>query len=772
MGLMQNSIETIVKPTKYLMSNSIETIIKPTKLESYSDIISKKSIGYFKEPKEDSLKLKSNFNEKLINIYDDPFKKTYKDKFLLNETYNTKEISKQKESTKILLDTLIKSNNINIFSTKIHQYKTNFNQSGLSKFITITPESVEELLAIIPQEVKGKTDIAELSMHAKRVLLRVVSKLNTRLFDRHFENLPILPTNKEQYCYLMRELAKAASVEVLPVSEKSLHQYYSAMQSLEDVLPKTDIASLHIQLQMPRRVFVERAQIATSKLSDAEKRKVFDHFGFEIRDGKMSGYPVDMNTPAEEITNHVTKSAFENIRGIVNSFTQENKIILPPEQKPLEDALNDVIKVFPEFITTIGKQQHGTHTLTLDKHLLKVLQETMSHPEYKNLAAEDKKVFNIAVLLHDIAKTEGEVDKAHPFESAIDLSSIVTKMDLSLDEQERVVNMVKNHHWLEELSHVEANDETALKNVAFCFRKPNDLLMAKIFAEGDLKGVSDDFYQAHKHVLTSTQIQKVEKYLSDIYKTGIYLPQTHIPKASQIKMINPTKLGQGEQTTTNVVVNLAKHHDLTALGFDNPQLQTLVHVFRDYEVGTATLKELEKETNEGVLSTSFIDRSHFGTYYGNGAGVLLDHDPTNIIQAGTSNLGSGCKKDLKNQILAIFDSSRSGNNSLSMYSSNARTYFASKVKAELHLSDDEYAKLYQQLLECPNLDSFPNQKFKNAIQNVLKDYMKQELGHNEITVLAPKIKGIFLKGQSVNSLPYEIRKFAQDNDLPIIIFGN
>lgn len=739
------------------ISTIFEPIIKTPKAETiFKDIILKKHIDYFKEPKEDYIKLKSDFNNnKLTSIYDDPFKKTYKDKILLTKIYNNKEIIRQKESTKIILDTLIKSN----YTSKINLYTKNFKQSGLSNFITSTPVSVDELLATIPEEVQGKTDISELSMHSKRVLLRVVSKLNVSLFDRHFENLPILPKNKEQYCSLMRELAQAASVEVLPVSEKALHQYYSAMQSLEDVLPKTDIASLHLQLQMPRRVFVERAQIATSKLSDAEKRKVFDHFGFEIRDGKMSGYPVDMNTPAEGITSHITNSAFENVRKIVNSFTQENKIILPPEQKPLEDALNDVIKVFPEFLTTIGKQQHGTHTLTLDKHLLKVLQETMNHPEYKNLSIEDKKVFNIAVLLHDIAKTEGEVDKAHPFESAIDLSSIVSKTDLSLDEQERVVNMVKNHHWLEELSHVEANDETALKSIAFCFRKPNDLLMAKIFAEGDLKGVSDDFYQMHKDVLTSTQIQKVEKYLSDIYKTGIYLPQTHIPKASQIKMITPTKLGQVEQTTTNVVVNLAKHHDLTDLGFDNSQLQTLVHVFSDYEVGPATLKELEKETNEGVLSTSFIDRNNFGTYYSNGSGVLLEHEPTNIICAGASNLGSGCKKDLKSQVSGIFSKT------------DARTDISKKLKEKLHLNDDEYAKLYQQLLEAPCLESFPDPKVRKAIQEVLQGYMNKD-GHNEITVLAPKIKGIFVKHANAGDISYDIRKFAQDNDLPIIVFGS
>lgn len=704
-----------------------------------------------------------------------PIKDTFSKKILLNDisskyssTKTIKDIFKKKSSNK-LINSLINSNsspNIKNFNNKLNS----FNQSGLlSKNITRT-ESVDELVATIPEEVQGKVDISKLSMHSKRVLLRVASKLNTRLFDSHFEHFPILPKNKQEYCALMQKLAKAVSIETLPVSEKAIHEYYSAMQRLETLLPSVDISSLNVQLQMPRKVFVERAKATIDHLPEQEQRIVFDYFGFEIKDGKMSGYPVN-NTekPLEDETNHLTRQVIENLRGLVDKFTQDNRIILPAEKKPLEDALNNITKVFPEFLTTIGKQQHGTHKYTLDLHLLKVLQESMKNPEYQKLTVNEKKMFNMAILLHDISKTESIIDRAHPFESALDMSCIVQKMNLPIEQQERIVNMVKNHHWLEQISNVTVSDDEALKSIAFSFRKPNDFIMAKIFAESDLKGVSDSFFEALKGVLHSEQLQKVEQYLSNMYKTGIYFPQTHIPKASEIRL-NPIKIGNREQLTENVVVELTKHNNLKALGFDNSQLETFVHTFNDYETGITTLRELAKETNEGVLSTSFIDRNNYATYYSKGIGVLLETEPTNIIQAGKTNLGSGTKKDLKNQLLEIFDSSLQ-TNYVGAERKNPRTEFSSKLKAELHLNDEEYAEFYQQLTFAQNLDSISNKRVKSAIEKVANSYLQKDM-HNEVTVLAPKIRGIFVKHTQAEEIPYSIRKFAQDNDLPIIVFGN
>lgn len=714
--------------------------------------------------------LKSSKNKDFSSLKKDIFGKNYKNDLSL---YSPKDkFAKDLFNNDIFKNKPNKNYSSLINSQFINQLKSlnagKFNQSNaLSGLTSRTSQSVEELIQTIPDEVSGITDISELSMRSKRVLLRVVSKLNTKLFNSRYEHLPILPKNKEEYCTLMQKLAKAVSLDVLPVSEQAVENYYSAMHNLENVLPQIDISALDIKLQMPRNIFEQRAKMSIEKLEEADKRKVFDYFGFEIKDGKVTGYPA--NNPEKLFDgkiNHKTQKAVEELSTLIDNFTQENRIILPTEQKPLEEALNDVVKVFPEFLTSIGKKQHGTHELTLDLHLLKVLQESMRHPDYKKLSTEDKKVLNIATLLHDIAKIEGEVDKTHQYESALDISCIIQKLDLPIEQQERIVNIVKNHHWLEILDKSSVCDEETLKSIAFSFRKPNDLLMAKIFAESDLKGVSDSFYKSHKQVLNSDKLQKVEKYLSDIYKTGIYLPQTLIPNASELR-IEPVKLGLDEKMTENTVIELSKHSDLKTLGFADSQLQTFVHVFDGEDAGIATLNELAKEANDAVLSTSYIDRNNFGTYWDKKIGVLLEADSTNIINLSDKNIGSGTKKDLKSQVFEIFE----GKNDL-FTTNNSRRDISDRLKLELGLGDGNYAKLYQELASASDFDSINDKKLKKAIQDVAQHYMKKEGSHNEATILAPKITGIFVKFTKADDIPYEIRKFAQDNDLPIILFGN
>lgn len=679
----------------------------------------------------------------------------------------------KKELEKISKDKLIK-NLVNSYITpSVLNPSNNFNQANLFSALLQRPANAEDLISTLPDEIKGKGDISTFSMQAKRTLLHVVSRLNTTLFNQEYREFPILPKNKDEYCALMQQLAQAVSIEVLPVDEKDIQNYYVAMKNLETILPTINIDSLEINLKMPREVFIARASTVVNNLPEKEQKKVFDYFGFELKDGKMSGYPV--NIPDKEIVkdaSFTTRQAIENMRSIVDKFTTQNKVILPLGQKPLEDALNDVIKVFPEFLTTIGKKQHGTHTYTLDLHILKVLQETIKNPEYKKLTDDETRIFNIAVLLHDISKAEGVVDKSHPYESALDIACIIQKLNLSENEKERIVNIVKNHHWLEQVDHVDEGDDETLKSIAFSFRKPHDFSIAKIFAEADLKGVSDEFFEKHKKTLYSNQMEKIGGYLDYIYETGVYFPQTNIPRASKLGIV-PSLLGIGNEQSNNVVVDLRKNPDLESMGFGDSKFRTFVHVFNDYEVGAATLKELAKEMNEGVLSTSYIDRYNYGTYWSKEIGVLLEAEPTNILQAGDCNLTSGKKKGLKGSILRIFDSGEStqyGKKDL-LIKTNERAKFASKIKSKLNITGKEYAELYQKLLLAPDFSFIPK-NIRLTIEEVADSYLKSGSVHNEITVLAPKVKGIFVKDKNADSVPYVLRKFAQENDLPIIIFGD
>lgn len=79
-------------------------------------------------------------------------------------------------------------------------------------------------------------------------------------------------------------------------------------------------------------------------------------------------------------------------------------------------------------------------------------QENMKNPLYKTLNASDRKVLGISTILHDINKIERvKVDQNHALTSSQTAQAIVGRMkDLSVAEKDRIIDLVKNHHWLEE----------------------------------------------------------------------------------------------------------------------------------------------------------------------------------------------------------------------------------------------------------------------------------------------------------------------------------
>ena len=161
--------------------------------------------------------------------------------------------------------------------------------------------------------------------------------------------------------------------------------------------------------------------------------------------------------------------------------------------------LNVIVKALPEFLTLIDKVQHKTHSYSVDVHTLKVLQGVMQNLKYTFLPEEDRRVLQIAVLLHDITKKEGEIDKSHPTCGAKDTGFILNKFGMTSDLRKRICLIIKNHDWLERYN----KGLTSAEDFADELKNGNDFLMLAIMAEADLKAVKRDgeFYERYKDVL-------------------------------------------------------------------------------------------------------------------------------------------------------------------------------------------------------------------------------------------------------------------------------
>ena len=649
------------------------------------------------------------------------------------------------------------------------------------------------------QNIKGKSNINELSINEKRNLLKSLVKYNTSLFDNNFNKLlesEIIPRNKDEYCSLLPKLVKAIGIDTNPVSKTLISGYEKAMYNMsksDSEFLTTPITKngFKLNLEYPRDKFISDILDKVKDLPETEKMKVFDYFGFEIKihsDGQiqMNGYPVNINNGAKlgEITNPETKAIVESVRPFVEKFTHNNKISV--DGKPeLTEQLNEITELFPEFKSIIGKKQHETHDFTLDVHILKVLQGVMQDPDYQKLPADDKKILNITTLLHDLTKADGRRDKTHPQQSAFDAYYLLEKMNLTEADKLKIYSLIKNHNWLEQYNNKNLTETERLdvaKNIAFELREGNNFEMASILAKADTKGVKENgaFFDRFKNVLEEAS-NKIANLVDNLQKTAIHLPQTKLPKASEIKVDGQnikeeiTTDSKGN-TIKNKVIYLKPDMDLGALGFEkglkSEDLNVIVHAL-DYDTQSAIFQALGQVDSDALLSASYVNYKKGNYHVFRQQGFILDIASTDIHAGTYKDFGSGCGKDLKTlKADYLFGGIRH----------DIREFMPDRLKEKLKISDEEYKKLFNEISDksISELD-ITHPHVSKAMREIFEEMeihkRKYNRNYNEWLISRPKIQGIFWEGKkgnntySINDVPEYLRKYAEENNLPIIYFG-
>ena len=658
-------------------------------------------------------------------------------------------------------------------------------------------------------ECSGKNNINELSIAEKRKLLKNLVSLNAQLFNKQFKlateslnlNTSVIPTSKEEYCSLLPKLVKSIGIDTKPLSQDVKSKYQTSIDALskeDGALAKTNFNTGDIKLELayPRETFISDMNNLLNELPPLERVKAMDYFGFEIKNrsdnvAQMNGYPINVNNGAKmsEISEPATKAVIEKMRPYVERFTNQNHISIK-DNPALADELNNIVKAFPEFLTTIGRKQHGTHDYTIDVHTLKVLQGVITNPRFQQLPSADRKILQIATLMHDLTKAEGLVDKTHPQYSAYDTYYLLEKMNLSESDKLKVYQLIKNHDWLERLNTAGRNTEAVARDIAFDLREGNSFEMASILAEADLKGVkkNDSFYLKYQDALDRGNA-KIKELVDEMQKSSIYLPQTKLPKASEIKIdgekvkIENTKDSNGNPIS-NTVIYLDKDMDLSTLGFaeglKSSDLNVLVHAL-NYENQSAIFQALGQVDSDALLSSSYVTYNKGNYHVFRTQGFILDVASTDIHAGTYMDFGSGCGKDmqtLKSQYL--FNGNRK----------DLRNFFSDEFKEMLNLTDEEYLKLYNEISDksITELDkSHPEvaKKIREMFDSM--EIHKRSLGrdYNEILISRPQIQGVFWQGKvkdsdaekhlgkkyTIDRVPEFLRKYAEENNLPIIYFG-
>ena len=438
----------------------------------------------------------------------------------------------------------------------------------------------------------------------------------------------------------------------------------------------------------------------------------------------------------------------------VEKFMLNNKVHLDPNDKDLENVLNDIITVYPEFISVIGKKQHRGDSI--DYHTFDDLKRIMNDEQFDELNSKEQRILTVATLFHDFGKSQGEIDDGHALKSAQSAKEIIKKMEVSFDEKERIYNLIKHSHWL-----VESCDS---EDLAFYFRRPNDFKMAQMFEKADSNSAGFEYAP------NSDKIKSIKKNIDKINSNGIPIFADSLP--TDITKYDVNKHGVRYIDLRDPEASVEKYG--YPKGTKVKDLKFLCHASSDNAKDFSALCDDSKDV---CLSTMLLDRSSgFSTGYNSYGAYILSGNNANIVLGGKDlsctggHRGYNYAKEAMYQRMEKLESSGMGNRN------ESREEIPNKIREELNLSKEEYIEFYNSICNLENTDEIEDVKLstnrivakeeiKSTISDI-KDFMakKRENGErgytNEFVVYNPKIEAQVVSG--------DIDRYTE-SDVPLVL---
>ena len=683
-------------------------------------------------------------------------------------------------------------------------------------------------LAVELQEIYQSQNINELSGSAKKKFLNKLIEYNTRMIfinDELQKDFPLVPVNAEEYCELLPQLVSSLGIEIKKLNENEISSFNHTMNALSNDLAKLsdkEFADLEISQEFSRNDFILTVLEKIKVLQQSEKKKVFDYFGFELKENDgtesgytITGYPINSNNSKKysQIENAETKEVIENLRNDIIRFSENNRI--KSNNPAIESLLNDMAKALPELHTLIGNKQHGIHNFDVMKHSLKVMQKIVQSEEYQKLSESDKKVILLASLLHDITKFEAHSDKTHSVKSSFDAYFITKKFNLTSEEEIKLYTLINNHEWLEYVNTAENKDNQIqrMKSVAFDLRQDNLFDMALMFTHADLRAVKNDdsFHDKTEGAIgctikgiqrslgESTDIfgKKIKEYIHELKKSQPLLPVTKIPSADIVKT-KVTKVNPDGSTNIKglyldkeglPIIKFNEVENWEELGFpegtvargiktqiksgeaDTGNIKFFVHGL-DEEYQLINFDAFSFLNSNALLSVIYAERPESKFKFYRSQGIILDVDANYVYGGGESEGGSGWKKTInefkQNYILG-------GRNE------SERLFISNLIKEATGMNDEQYIISFEENKNKSMLEIKPVEFREKLIRAFAIGTGEKE--YTEYYVSNPKPMATFAyssEGKIGNPVEYFekhenlafLTRFSKKRNLPRIVFGD
>ncbi len=517
-------------------------------------------------------------------------------------------------------------------------------------------------------------------------------------------------------------VTKLNLIEVPKEAQVNMFKYFFSNNSIADETIRnidfTQYKETGLPLEYSRKDFISDLNQVLSNVSNTQRTQILKQLNIKLtQDGNGYDGIIDLS---QLNTDGIEGKVLE----MATRFT-DNKIKTGNEE--IDTMLNSLISGMPEFINTIGKQQHETHGYTLDIHILEAYKNALSDVNYANLSDYQKFELKLMTILHDIAKKEGVVDNSHPIVSAKYVNDILNRYSLPEVMKYEVVNNILNHHWGADYNQRKNSTEKTMTKMG---TMPNYEIQ-RIFARADLLSIGNEQFSNDKlKGLTDesqnrliTAMSRAKETTPLIYTTPIVKPEL-IPEIS-IKFEDGT-----EKNIKPIYLQELNDANIEQYGFlpgIKPEDVTIGVHMADSLSDFNTFKMLMSNPLAlSLQSVSIISKDNNATY--KRFGIVVDLRAADVINATYYNQSSGFAKTMDN-IVAL----ETGNNEYEFW----RETIPNKIQEKLNISETEYAQLASQLEDFNYLTqiqdseiitigdkTFNGIEIKNAIANSQKELME------------------------------------------------
>jgi len=369
------------------------------------------------------------------------------------------------------------------------------------------------------------------------------------------------------------------------------------------------------------------------------------------------------------------------------------------------------------------------------------------NPGFHKLNAIDQKICAAAAVIGKDRSLTKEVS------SFINDKRALSRLNGILDNSNLINTLNKRANHEVPLSLKDFRDFHIVKDYAVKFRRTGDLDIARVLMESGL-------YGDYNPKLHDESIKVLDDFINQIHQNGIWIPQTDIPAASKIKKA-ATTIGSEDNVTQNVIIDFATD-DLEKLGFQKgvtkESFTAIGHAVDEDRFNPGLLDYVTEDNTEALLSTTFYKGDKFPTFAERKYGFFMDVDPDNISLASDHNMCSGFSKDFIDF-----------KNGLLFAQKKERNQFAKNFCQKMHIEQENYPEIYHNIVKVRSLDDIQDPKVKNALNNTINEVIVNKDGDiNEIVCYSPKLMAMFSKAKNIEDIPYKLRKYAQDHDIPII----